>query len=228
MREGGRLFVLRVTQQSAVPHQWHQSWTVYGAERKQQQADCQLWSLLSENGPGHSYHGLHRLPALGLGSRQEEIFGISPKIHLQIDVELHGVACLCLNAYYTGRIWRGFPDQRRLFGLISPLRSTVTYLTGMRRILCLHQRPGYAHPAPCVRNNHRHFRWCWKTTAERRGEERRGEARREEREEGLATRGCHSITSDHCCVSVQGLRPSVDPAFAVIEGESFGETCEAA
>ena len=29
---------------------------------------------------------------------------------------------------------------------------------------------------------------------------------------------------DICCVSVQGLHPSKDPAYAVFEGESFGET----
>ena len=27
-----------------------------------------------------------------------------------------------------------------------------------------------------------------------------------------------------CCVSIQGLHPSKDPAFAVFQGESFGET----
>ena len=27
-----------------------------------------------------------------------------------------------------------------------------------------------------------------------------------------------------CCVSIQGLHPSKDPAFAVFEGESFGES----
>ena len=30
--------------------------------------------------------------------------------------------------------------------------------------------------------------------------------------------------TDNCCVSIQGLGPSKDPAFAVFEGESFGET----
>ena len=29
---------------------------------------------------------------------------------------------------------------------------------------------------------------------------------------------------DSCCVSIQGLHPLKDPAFEVIEGESFGET----
>lgn len=84
--------------------------------------------MVFDNGPGVSplsYHGLHRLPALSLGSRQEEIFGISPEIHLQIDVEVHGVARLRLNAYYTRRTRSVFPDHRRLFGLISPIRSTV-------------------------------------------------------------------------------------------------------
>lgn len=86
-----------------------------------------------QNGPGDSplsYHGLHRLPALGLGSRQKEIFGISSEIHLQVDVEVHGVARLRLNAYYARRTRSVFPDQRRLFGLILPIRSTVTYPTG--------------------------------------------------------------------------------------------------
>lgn len=87
-----------------------------------------MWAVVFDSGPGESplsYHGLHRLPALGLGSRQEEIFGISPEIHLQIDVEVHGVARLHLNAYYTRRTRSVFPDKRRLFGLISPIRSTV-------------------------------------------------------------------------------------------------------
>ena len=34
----------------------------------------------------------------------------------------------------------------------------------------------------------------------------------------------HSVTTDSCCVSIQGPHPSKDPAFVVFEGESFGET----
>lgn len=86
-----------------------------------------------ENGPvasALSYHGLHRLPALGLGSRQQEIFGIPSEIHLQIDVEVHCFARLSPSAYYTRRTRSVFPDQRGLSGLISPIRSTVTYPTG--------------------------------------------------------------------------------------------------
>lgn len=48
-----------------------------------------------------SYHGFHRLPALGLRSRQEEIFGISPEIHPQVDVEVHSVTLLRINTYST-------------------------------------------------------------------------------------------------------------------------------
>lgn len=45
-----------------------------------------------------------------------------------------------------------FPGRRRLFGLISPIQSTVPYPTeGWGVIVCLHQRPGHAHSAPCVR-----------------------------------------------------------------------------
>lgn len=46
-----------------------------------------------------AYHGLHRLPALRLGSRQEDILGISSEVELQVDVEVHGAACLRFNAY---------------------------------------------------------------------------------------------------------------------------------
>lgn len=46
-----------------------------------------------------SYHGFHRLPALGLRSRQEEIFGISSEIHPQVDVEVHSVTFLRINTY---------------------------------------------------------------------------------------------------------------------------------
>ena len=113
-----------------------------------------------ERADSDSYHGLHRLPALGLRSRQEEILGISPEIHLQVDVEVHGVACLRFNAYYTRQTRSVVADQLRLFGLISPIQSTVIYPTGgMRRILCLHQRSGHAHRAPRVRKSERHFRY---------------------------------------------------------------------
>lgn len=50
-----------------------------------------------------SYHGLHRLPALGFRSRQEEILGIPPEIHPQVDVEVHGDACQSAKACYTRR-----------------------------------------------------------------------------------------------------------------------------
>lgn len=109
----------------------HNKW-VYGSSILTAAGYYELWSVSFDNGPGDSslsYHGLHRLPALGLGSRQEEILGISPEIHLQIDVEVHGDACLRLIAYYTRRTRSVSPDQRRLSGLISPIRSTVTYPT---------------------------------------------------------------------------------------------------
>ena len=32
------------------------------------------------------------------------------------------------------------------------------------------------------------------------------------------------LVSLNCCVSIQGLHRSKDPAFMVFEGESFGET----
>lgn len=35
------------------------------------------------------HHGLHGLPALGLGSGQEEVLGVPPEVHLQVDVEVH-------------------------------------------------------------------------------------------------------------------------------------------
>ena len=34
------------------------------------------------------------------------------------------------------------------------------------------------------------------------------------------------LQPDCCCVSIQGLHPSKDPAFAAFEGESFTETFE--
>lgn len=121
-----------------------------------QRADCTRWS-----GPAvpSAYHGLHRLPALGLGSRQEEILGISPEIHLQIDVEVHGVACLRLNAYYSRRTRSVFPGQQGLFGLISPIRSTVTYPKGDEAYFVFTSASRARPPAPCVRNSERHFRF---------------------------------------------------------------------
>lgn len=45
-------------------------------------------------GPAQSYHGLHQLPAPGLGPRQEEIFEVPLKVDLQVDVQLGRVARL--------------------------------------------------------------------------------------------------------------------------------------
>lgn len=99
-------------------------------------------------GSSLSYHGLHRLPALGLGSREEKILGISPEIHLQIDVEVHGVAFVRFNAYYTRRTRSVFAEQRRLFGLISPIQSSVIYPTGDEAFFVFTSAP-WARP-PCT------------------------------------------------------------------------------
>lgn len=61
-----------------------------------------------------SYHGFHRLPAFGFGSRQEEIFGISPEIDPQVDVEVHRVALLRINTYYP-RSDRFPPDREAIW-----------------------------------------------------------------------------------------------------------------
>lgn len=37
-----------------------------------------------------AHRGLHALPALGLGAGQQETLRVAPKIHLQVDVQVHG------------------------------------------------------------------------------------------------------------------------------------------
>lgn len=126
----GRLFPEQRTQPSGV---W---------QRTNVQARYRLQiSVLGQDGcvrPSGAYHGLHRLPALGLGSRQKEILWISPEIHLQIDVEVHGVAWLRPNAYYSGRTRSVFTGQQGRFGLIWPVRSTVIYPTGGWGVCCVY------------------------------------------------------------------------------------------
>lgn len=100
-----------------------------------------------------AYHGLHRLPALGLGSRQQEILGISPEIHLQVDVEIHGAPLGALE-HITRDVHGGFSaPPTTLSGLTSAAQSTTIIRRAVRRILCLHQRNEHTHFAPRVRNN---------------------------------------------------------------------------
>lgn len=76
-----------------------------------------------------SYHGFHRFPALGLRSRQEEIFGISPEIHPQVDVKIHSVTLLCISTCYTRWDSGCLPRTERRFGSILPVRSAVLWLS---------------------------------------------------------------------------------------------------
>lgn len=100
-----------------------------------------------------AYHGLHRLPALGLGSRQQEILGISPEIHLQVDVEIHGAPLGALE-HITRDVHGGFSaPPTTLSGLTSAAQSTTIIRRAVRRILCLHQRNEHTHFAPRVRNH---------------------------------------------------------------------------
>lgn len=98
-----------------------------------------------------AYHGLHRLPALGLGSRQQEILGISPEIHLQVDVEIHGAPLGALE-HIRRDVHGGFSaPPTTLPGLTSAAQSTTIIRRAVRRILCLHQRNEHTHFAPRVR-----------------------------------------------------------------------------
>lgn len=100
-----------------------------------------------------AYHGLHRLPALGLGSRQQEILGISPEIHLQVDVEIHGASLGALEHIRRDAHGGFSAPPTTLSGLTSAAQSTTIIRRAVRRILCLHQRNGHTHFAPRVRNN---------------------------------------------------------------------------
>lgn len=77
-----------------------------------------------------AYHGLHRLPALRLGSWQQEILGISPEIHLQIDVEVHGVEPPSAKLTH---ITITKPTSEDIFELIWSGRSAVTLSDGRVR-----------------------------------------------------------------------------------------------
>lgn len=116
--------------------------------RERHVASCLTAGLLLVS----AYHGLHRLPALGLGSRQQEILGISPEIHLQVDVEIHGAPLGALE-HITRDVHGGFSaPPTTLSGLTSAAQSTTIIRRAVRRILCLHQRNEHTHFAPRVRN----------------------------------------------------------------------------